>query len=166
MSLFTSVQDGEYSLRKLCSASWWAFLFRLSFMNQNWLWWAKVTTYRDRPLRGGAFQNMYRFFNLIQIKIKIILFAWIGMLIETISYLKVGSRSSRLNKKENYLGTCDQVFKQCRSVASVIHTPAMPAASASTNIDSSRKRLYSPFQFCSKSGLCQTFHQVTIYLCT
>lgn len=55
---------------------------------------------------------MNKVFNPIQIKIKIILFAGIDILIETISYLKVGSGSARLNKKENYLGTCYHVFYQ------------------------------------------------------
>jgi hypothetical protein len=63
------------------------------------------------------------------------------MLIETISYLKVGSGSARLNKKENYLGTCYHVFNQCSSVASIIHISKCLLASPSTNIDSYKEKV-------------------------
>lgn len=136
-------QNGEYSPRKLSNGSWWALLFCLFFMNQNWLWLVKVTAYRDRL----SFLTSYK------LKIRIILFAWIDMLIETVSYLKVGSGIARLNKKENYLGTCCRVINQCSSVASIIHMSKCLLLHPQPTLTGIRKRLYSPFPFIQKFGI-------------
>lgn len=106
-------------------------------------WLVKVTAYRDRL----SFLTSYK------LKIRIILFAWIDMLIETVSYLKVGSGIARLNKKENYLGTCCRVFNQCSSVASIIHMSKCLLLHPQPTLTGIRKRLYSPFPFIQKFGI-------------
>lgn len=79
------------------------------------------------------------------------------MLIETISYLKVGSGSARLNKKGNYLGTCYHVFNQCSSVASIIHISKCLLLHPQPTLTVTRKRLYSPFPFIQKLDIANVF---------
>lgn len=138
LSLFNSLQNGECNPRKLWSGSWRAFSFCVFFMNTEEL--------------GGKFKIWIRVFNPIQIKIKIILFARIDMLIETISYLKVGSGSARLKK-----GKLPRHLLSCiLSVASIIHITKCLLIHPQPTLRDIR-RLYSPFPFIQKFGIAEFF---------